>query len=111
MPPNDPIFTFGCPIFPIIFAFSVLSEQLNITAVSFSELSEKTLFPSITLTTLEHFNVISVEFPVPLFIFVSFFDKSSDTLEHFNIISFEPPLSNNGISDLPIFFTVFEHFS
>ena len=89
MPPKDPIFTFGCPIFPIIFAFSVLSEQLNITAVSFSELSEKTLFPSIiTLTIFEHFNVISVVFTVPLFIVASFFRRFSDVPEHFKTMLF-----------------------
>ena len=113
LPPKDPIFPFGCPIFPIILpAFSAVSEQFNITASLFSGLSGNTLFPSTTLTIFEHFKVISFELAVtPLFIAVSFFGRFSDTLEHFNIISFEPPPSDNGISALFTFFTVFEHFS
>ena len=70
-----------------------------------------------TLTIFEHFNVISLEFTVPLlFIAVSFFARfsdvlSSDTLEHFNTMLLVPPVSNNGVSVLFTFFTVFVHLS
>ena len=87
-----------------------MSEQLNIMATLFSGLSEKTSFSSITLTMFEHFNIISFDFTVPLFIPISFFIRFSDTSEHFNTISFELLLSDNGTSVLVTFFTILEHF-